>query len=146
MPHILIAGRLHPAGIALLDRTPGVTYDYVEDVSEASYAPLIARADALVLRTQPLSARTVEKADRLRIVSRHGVGYDAVDIHALDARGICLCIAGDVNSVSVAEHAMTLILACTKHLLAADHAVRDGQWAWRNRLMAGEVGGRRLLI
>lgn len=146
MPHILVAGHLHSAGLALLDHTPGITYDYIEDISEDSYAPFIANADALVLRTQPLSAATVARASKLKIVSRHGVGYDAVDLPALDVRGITLCIAGDVNSVSVAEHAMTLILACAKYLVRADQAVRDGQWEWRNKLMAGEVGGRRLLI
>ncbi|MHC0612591.1 hydroxyacid dehydrogenase [Komagataeibacter oboediens] len=146
MPHILVAGRLHSAGLALLDHAPGVTYDYVEEISEDSYAPLVSRADALILRTQPLSAATVEKASRLRVVSRHGVGYDGIDLPALDRRGITLCVVGNVNAVSVAEHAVTLILACAKHLLQADRSVRQGQWEWRNRLMAGEVGGRRLLI
>ncbi|MCP1271361.1 NAD(P)-dependent oxidoreductase [Acetobacter cerevisiae] len=146
MPHILVAGHLHSAGLALLDRASDITYDYIEEISEDSYAPFIANADALVLRTQPLSAATVARASKLKIVSRHGVGYDAVDLPALEVRGITLCIAGDVNSVSVAEHAMTLILACAKYLVRADQAVRDGQWEWRNKLMAGEVGGRRLLI
>jgi hypothetical protein len=54
MPHLLIAGKLHPSGMALLNSTPGLTYDYVEDVSEESYAPFIDKADALVIRTQPL--------------------------------------------------------------------------------------------
>ncbi len=85
MPHLLIAGKLHPAGLATLNAAEGVTYDYVEEVSEASYAPLIGAADALVLRTQPLSAETVAKAWRLKLVSRHGVGYDAVDLAALTA-------------------------------------------------------------
>jgi D-3-phosphoglycerate dehydrogenase len=53
---------------------------------------------------------------------------------------------GDVNSVSVAEHAMMLILACVKRLKRADDAVRQGPWTWRNRLEAGEVLGKRLLI
>ncbi len=146
MPHVLVAGSLHSSGIALLDRTAGVTYDYVKEVSEESYAPLIGAADALVIRTQPLSARTVKMAAKLRIVSRHGVGYDAVDLDALDARGIALCIVGDVNSGSVAEHAMMLILGCAKFLVRSDRSVREGQWGWRNNLEAGEVGGRRLLI
>jgi D-3-phosphoglycerate dehydrogenase len=146
MPHVLIAGSLHPSGVALLDGTSGVTYDYVEEVSEESYAPFIGAADALVIRTQPLSARTVKMAARLKIVSRHGVGYDAVDLSALSARGIPLCVVGDVNSISVAEHAMMLILGCAKFLVRADRSVRDGQWGWRNRLEAGEVGGKRLLI
>lgn len=147
MPHVLVAGKLHPSGMALLAATAGFTYDYVEEVSEASYAPLIGKADALVIRTQPLSAPTVARADRLRIVSRHGVGYDAVDVAALDARRIALAIVGDVNSVSVAEHAMMMMLAAAKRALLADRAVREpGGWGWRNRLEARELAGRRLLI
>ena len=47
MPHILIAGKLHPSGLALLDRTPDVTYDHVEDISEESYQPYLDRADGM---------------------------------------------------------------------------------------------------
>jgi D-3-phosphoglycerate dehydrogenase / 2-oxoglutarate reductase len=140
MPHVLIAGRLHPSGLALLNDTAGVTYDYVEDVAEQSYAPLIGKTDALVIRTQPLSAETVARAERLKIVSRHGVGYDAVDLNALNARRIPLCVVGDVNSASVAEHAMMLILACAKFLVRADRSMRGGLWDWRNKLEAD--GGR----
>lgn len=146
MPHVLVAGKLHPSGIELLDASPGVTYEYVEDVSEASYAPLIGKADGLVIRTQPLSAPTVARAERLKIVSRHGVGYDAVDLPSLNRRGIALAIVGDVNSVSVAEHAMMLLLAATKRLIRADRSVRDNEWGWRNRLEASDLAGKRLLI
>ena len=107
---------------------------------------LIGKADALVIRTQPLSAATIAQASRLKIVSRHGVGYDSVDVAALNKRRIPLCIVGDVNSLSVAEHAMMLILACAKQVIRADRAVRSGPWGWRNRLEAGEISGKRLLI
>ena len=149
MPHLLVAGKLHPAGVALLQRlhSDGYSYDYVEEVSEASYAPLIDRADALVIRTQPLSAPTVARARRLKVVSRHGVGYDSVDVAALDARGIALTILGDVNSISVAEHAIMLLLAAAKRARKADSAVRgEGQWDWRNKLEQQEISGKRLLI
>ena len=149
MPHLLIAGKLHRAGVALLERLrgEGYSYEYVEEVSEASYAPLIDRADALVIRTQPLSAVTVARADRLKVVSRHGVGYDSVDVAALDARGIALTVLGDVNSVSVAEHAMMQLLAAAKRARKADSAVRsEGQWSWRNQLEQQEISGKRLLI
>jgi D-3-phosphoglycerate dehydrogenase len=149
VPHLLVAGKLHPAGVALLQRlhSDGYSYDYVEEVSEASYAPLIDRADALVIRTQPLSAPTVARAGRLKVVSRHGVGYDSVDVAALDARGIALTILGDVNSISVAEHAIMLLLAAAKRARKADSAVRgEGQWDWRNKLEQQEISGKRLLI
>lgn len=146
MPHLLIAGKLHPAGLALLDRTKDVTYDYVEEVSEPSYAPLIGKADGLVIRTQPMSATTIAEASTLKIVSRHGVGYDAVDLAALNKRRVPLCIVGDVNSLSVGEHAMALILASAKRLIQADRSVRSGPWGWRNALEAGEISGKNLLI
>ena len=146
MPHLLIAGKLHPAGLARLGSADGVTYDSVEEVSESSYAPLIGKADALVIRTQPLSAATIAKAQRLKLVSRHGVGYDSVDVAALNARRIPLCVVGDTNSLSVAEHAMMLILACAKRAIRADRAVREGRWGWRNQLEASDISGKRLLI
>jgi D-3-phosphoglycerate dehydrogenase len=146
MPHLLIAGKLHPAGLALVEGCDGFTYDYVEEISEPSYAPLIGKADALVIRTQPLSSTTIAEAARLKIVSRHGVGYDSVDVEALNDRRIPLCIAGDVNSLSVAEHAITLILASAKRLIRADRSVREGPWGWRNALEAGEISDKNLLI
>ena len=146
MPHVLVAGKLHSSGLALLEAAQGVTYHHIEEISAQSYLPHLATADAVILRTQPRTAATVALGTRLRIVSRHGVGYDAVDVAALNARGIPLCIVGDVNSISVAEHAMMLILACAKQLIRADAAVRIGPWVWRNRLEAGEISGRRLLI
>lgn len=149
MPHLLVAGKLHPSGEALLRdlKDRGFTVDYVREVSEPSYAPLIERADALVIRTQPLSAATVARAGRLKVVSRHGVGYDSVDLAALNARGIALTIVGDVNSVSVAEHAMMQLLAGAKRALLADRAVREPEhWGWRNRLEQQEISGKNLLI
>jgi len=146
MPHILIAGKIHPSGMALLKNAPGITYDYVEEVSEASYAPLMANADGLVIRTQPCSAATIALATQLKIVSRHGVGYDTVDLPSVNARGIALAVCGDVNSVSVAEHSMMLILAAVKQTVKADTSVRNSEWGWRNLLAAREVSGKNLLI
>ncbi|WP_172330117.1 hydroxyacid dehydrogenase [Mangrovicoccus sp. HB161399] len=149
MVRLLVAGKLHPSGEARLRELEagGVEVDYVEEVSEPSCAARIAEADALVIRTQPLSAATIAKAERLKVVSRHGVGYDSVDLDALNARGIALAVCGDVNSVSVAEHAMMQILAAAKRTLKGDAAVRHpGEWGWRNKLEPREISGRNLLI
>ena len=94
MPHILVAGKIHADGLALLRDAPGVTFDYVEPVTLAAYLPFIGKAEALLARTQPVPAAAIAQAPLLRMVSRHGVGYDAVDVAALDARGIPLAIVG----------------------------------------------------
>jgi D-3-phosphoglycerate dehydrogenase / 2-oxoglutarate reductase len=146
VPHVLIAGKMHPSGIALIEAAADVTYTYVEGVTEAEYLPHLAAAEGLVIRTQPLRAEAIAGAAHLRVVSRHGVGYDAVDLAALNARGIPLAIVGDANSRAVAEHAMALMLAAEKEIVAGDRAVKGGDWARRNAYGGRELGGRRLLI
>ena len=146
MPHVVVAGPLHPSGRARLDAAKGVTVTYISVTSEESLAAEISDADAVLLRTQPMTAQTIAKGERLKIVSRHGVGYDAVDVEALSARGIALAICGDVNSATVAEHAAMMILATCKRLLRADAAVRSGPWEWRNQLEARDVRGQNLLL
>jgi D-3-phosphoglycerate dehydrogenase / 2-oxoglutarate reductase len=146
MPHVLVAGRIHEAGRDLLAGTPGITFDLVDEVSTESYAPLVDRADAILIRTQPMPAEVIARAGRLQIVSRHGVGYDAVDVAALDARGIPLTVVGDVNSGAVAEHTLTLMLALAKKVVAFDAATRSGGWNIRNTFSATELAGKTLLL
>lgn len=146
MPHVLVAGRIHEAGLDVLRGAAGFTSQMIDEVSTASYAPLIGEADALLIRTQPLPASVIETAPRLRIVSRHGVGYDAVDIKALDARGIPLTVVGDVNSRSVAEHTLALMLGLAKRIPAYERATRDGDWSLRNSFSTSELWGKCLFI
>ena len=149
MANIVVAGKLHPSGEALLERLRGEghTIAYVPNADDRAYAAHMAGAEALVVRTQPVTAEIIAGAPKLRVVSRHGVGYDAVDVPAQNVRGIALTIVGDVNSVSVAELAMTQLLAGAKQLRAADHAVRaPGAWGWRNAMSSREVSGKILLI
>ncbi len=146
MAHILVAGRLHQAGLDELNAAQGITYKLVDEISLASYAPYVGEADAVLLRTQPMTADVVAAAPKLRIVSRHGVGYDAVDVAALNARKIPLAVVGDVNSRAVAEHTLMLMLAAARRTVAHDRAVREGQWNLRNAFETVELDGKRLLV
>lgn len=146
MPHILVAGKIHEDGVALLRSTPEITFDLVDEVSLESYAPLVAKADAILIRTQPLPAPVIADATRLQIVSRHGVGYDAVDLAALNARGILLAIVGDVNSRAVAEHTLMLMLSAARCTVSQDIASRNGNWQVRNQFQTGELDGKVLLL
>lgn len=146
MPHILVAGTIHEAGVTLLKATPGITFDIVNEVTTESYAPFMARADGVVLRTQPMTAREIAAAPNLKIVSRHGVGYDAVDIHALNARNIPLAIVGDVNSRAVAEHTLMMMLAVARRTVSYDRAARQGHWSVRNRFEAVELNDKILFL
>ena len=149
MPKLLVAGKLHPAGVDRIFELEqeGYSVTYIEEITEDSYGRLISNAYALIIRIQPLSKETLDNASKLKVVSRHGVGYDAIDLNALNSRKIALTIVGDVNSVSVAEHAMMMLLACAKHAIRGDQSVRDpSKWNWRNQLEQREISGSNLLI
>ena len=146
MAHILVAGKLHPAGIERLKAAQGMTFTLVDEISLESYLPHVAEADAVVMRTQPMTAEVVAAAPQLKIVSRHGVGYDAVDVKALSARHIPLAIVGDVNSRAVAEHTLMLMLAVARKAAQHDAAIHRGEWNVRNRFETVELDGKSLLL
>ncbi|MDE1188274.1 MAG: hydroxyacid dehydrogenase [Pantoea sp.] len=146
MPHVLVAGKIHEAGLDILRKAPGITLTLVPQVSVESYAPHLPQADALLIRTQPLTAKEIALASQLKMVSRHGVGYDSVDVNALTERNIPLAIVGDVNSLSVAEHTLSMLLAVAKRICYFDRSIREGQWNRRNSFSAVEIAHRTLFI
>lgn len=146
MPHILVAGAIHPDGMALLEGRADATIEVIEQPTADDFRARLPDADALAIRTAPLPADAVEAAARLKVVARHGVGYDNIPVEALTARGIPLALVGNVNALAVAEHALFLILACLKRAADHDRAVREGGWAVRNRFEGGELSGRTLLL
>lgn len=147
MVRVLVAGKLHDSGLALLNARSDFEIDYVEEISAASMEPYLSEATAVLLRTQPFEADAIARSRKLAMVSRHGVGFDAVDVAALNARGIPLAIVGDVNAQTVAEHAMLLLLSASRRLISYDGATRPGgDWGFRNSLSAREVAGKTLLI
>jgi D-3-phosphoglycerate dehydrogenase / 2-oxoglutarate reductase len=143
---ILVAGKVHDAGIALLRARQDVVVDFVKAVTAEAYLPYLTNAHGLLLRTQPLTSIDIATAPKLKIVSRHGVGYDAVDVAALNARKIPLAIVGDVNSRAVAEHTLMLMLAAARRTVAHHIASTTGNWNERNRFDSTELDGKILLI
>ena len=143
---VLVAGKVHEAGVTLLRQRPDIAVDLVEAVTTEAYRPFLPHADAILIRTQPMTAAEVARAPKLKIVSRHGVGYDAVDVAALNARRIPLAIVGDVNSRAVAEHTLMLMLAAARRTVAHHIASTTGHWNERNRFDSTELDGRTLLV
>jgi len=147
VPHVLIAGPIHADGMAVLEGREGVTVEVLTAPDAAALTERLAAADALLIRTAPLPPAAVEAAPRLKVVARHGVGYDNVPVEALNARRIPLAIVGNVNAQTVAEHTLFLMLTLAKRGAVRDRAVRDGQWdAARAGGGTWELAGRTLLL
>jgi D-3-phosphoglycerate dehydrogenase len=100
----------------------------------------IGRFDAVVVRTFEVDRALIERADRLKVIAKHGAGLDNVDVEAAIEHGIVVCNTPDVNAPSVAEHAITLALAVRKRLRVADADVRGGTWD-RAKYVSPEMAG-----
>jgi D-3-phosphoglycerate dehydrogenase len=146
MPKVLIIGRFHQDGMRLIEARPDVAYEIVDGSDEAELCEQIRDADGVTIRTSLLRAHVLDRAERLKVVSRHGVGYDNIDLAALTRRKIPLAIAADANATAVAEHTLYFMLALAKQGLRHDRATRAGQWAVRNDLGPVDLLGRRVLV
>jgi D-3-phosphoglycerate dehydrogenase len=145
MPKVLVILPFHEDGLKLLEVRSDITYEVVDGSLEV-LAEQIVDADGVTIRTTPLPGDVIERAARLKVVSRHGVGYDNIDVAALTRRGIPLAIAADANATAVAEHTLYFMLALAKQGLRYDRATREGRWAVRNSLEAVDLIGRRVLV
>jgi D-3-phosphoglycerate dehydrogenase len=143
---LILAGRFDPAALALLDDRPDVEVVELDDPSEQDLIGAVPGADAIVLRVTPFGAAACAAGNRLKIISRHGVGYDNVDVEAATRAGIPLAVVGEANSNAVAEHAFMLMLASVKDVLNMDACVREDNYAGRKVMSATEVAGRTILI
>lgn len=146
MAQILIIGRIHERGLDVLRARTDVRFELLATASEPEILRLVPSADAIIVRTAKLSGAAIDAAPHLKVVSRHGVGYDNVDLAALDRRGIPLALVGNVNAVPVAEHALFMMLALAKEAVAFDRATRDGNWTRRDGFTATELQGKTLLL
>jgi D-3-phosphoglycerate dehydrogenase len=126
-----------------------------DDIEAVPYEPYITMpdlqvalrdTDGIALSLTPLKAPEIAVAPRLRVAARIGVGYDAVEIPALTARGIPLMVVGTANSVSVAEHAIFMMYALAKRAMFQDAAVRDDRWQDRWKDVPVDLAEKTILI
>ena len=146
MKKILIIQPFHDDGMALLEARDDVAYEIVDGRSIEEMQAKIADADAVTVRTALLPGDVLARAENLKVVARHGVGYDNVDLDHLNGRGIPLALTADANASSVAEHVLFMMLHLAKQGARYDRATRTGEWALRNSLGTNDIGGRNLLI
>jgi D-3-phosphoglycerate dehydrogenase len=146
MAKVVIAGRIHPDGMALLQAEPGLEIEVFNNPGAELPMQSLVSADALLIRYGVITAEQAEKMPNLLVVSRHGVGCDNLPTAELGARGVPVTIVGPVNAVSVAEQVLGMMLALTKKVIASDAAVRNGNWDYRNTVAVSELSGKTMLL
>lgn len=135
------------AALEVLKGNPAIHWEYTAESVPEITPELAARYDGLYVNASRVSAASVARADcRVRIVARHGVGYDSVDVAALSAKSIALTNTPLAIRRPVAVAALTLLFALAGRLFAKDRVTRAGRWAERNDLMGTGLVGRTLGI
>ena len=106
----------------------------------------IAPADAILARTAPFPREILAAAPSLKVIARHGIGVDNIDVDYCTERGIWVTFAPQSNAVSVAEHTIGFLVAAAHRFSLMDRAVRRGDWSVRNAVTCVDLEGKTLGI
>ena len=134
MKKILIIQEIHKYGIDLLKNNKNFEYEITDGNDEKILKEKIKHFDAATIRTAKLPAEVIRNAKKLKIISRHGVGYDNIDLKAAKENNTTISITSTANAVAVAEHVMFMLLNISKRKDMYDKTVKSGEFMERNKL------------
>jgi D-3-phosphoglycerate dehydrogenase / 2-oxoglutarate reductase len=138
-PRVLVREAIAEAGVDLLRERFDVDVDPNGDLAET-----IGEYEAIVVRSgTKLDRELIDRADRLKVIGRAGVGVDNVDVEAATRRGIVVANAPESTVISAAEHTMGLLLALSRNIAQAHAALKDGRWE-RSAYGGIELAGKTL--
>ena len=144
---ILIIQPIHEAGIKLLMDNSNYEYEIIENLEAQDIKSKISNCDAISIRTANLSGELINCSKNLKIISRHGVGYDNIDLKASKEKNITLAITSTANAVAVAEHVLFMLLNIAKRKSMYDETVKSGNFSNRNKLPKTiEIWNKNILI
>src|SRR3954468_22349030 len=145
MPNVLISDALSPAAVQIF-KDRGIEVDFQPNLGKDKdkLAEIIGNYDGLAIRSATkVSPKILEKAKRLKVIGRAGIGVDNVDIPAATARGVIVMNTPFGNSITTAEHAISLMLALARQIPEADTSTRAGKWE-KNKFMGVEIFSKTL--
>ncbi|MDC0227783.1 hydroxyacid dehydrogenase [Alphaproteobacteria bacterium] len=143
---VLMVQGLHEEGQKLFLARDDIEVITIMSANEDEILDAAKDVHGITVRTANISRKIIEGSKNLQIVSRHGVGYDSIDVKALDDCGVPLAIAAHSNMISVAEHAMFMLLALSKNVFYYDKFARKADWSSRWDIKAWDVAEKNLLI
>jgi D-3-phosphoglycerate dehydrogenase / 2-oxoglutarate reductase len=144
-PRVLISDKLSPAAVDIFKQNR-VEADLKSGLDKEQLAAIIGDYDGLAVRSATkVTSKVLERASRLKVIGRAGIGVDNIDIAAATARGVIVMNTPFGNSITTAEHAVSLMLALARQIPAADASTQAGKWE-KNRFMGVEITGKTLGI
>src|SRR6266480_4753216 len=144
-PKVLISDALSPAAVQIF-KDRGVEVDFQPKLGgdKEKLAELVGNFDGLAIRSATkVTSKMLERAKNLKVIGRAGIGVDNVDIPAATAKGVIVMNTPFGNSITTAEHAVTLMLALARQIPQADASTQAGKWE-KNRFMGVEITNKTL--
>lgn len=134
MKNILIIQPIDKSGIEILENRPDYNFEIIDGTDLEQIKEKIVKCDGISIRTAKLPADVIRSAKNLKIISRHGVGYDNIDLEAAKEKNVTISITATANAVAVAEHVMFMLLNISKRKDMYDKTVKSGRFNDRNKL------------
>ncbi len=144
MVNVLITEPVHEDGINLLAEA-GFTLVKKWEISEADLNQAYLDIDAVFVRTNSVSAEMIAKMPKLKVIAKHGVGCDTIDVAFARSKDIVVAITSDGNAPSVAEHTLMFMLNCAKTPVYMDSIVRN-DYSQRTTIKAFDIGAKTVFI
>ena len=146
MPKVLISDKMSAKAEEILTRFPGIEVDVKVGLSEEELMAVIGEYDGLLVRSATKVTPAVFKAaGRLKIIARAGTGVDNIDREAANANGTYITNTPGQNTVSAAEHAISMMMALSRNIPQGTATLKSGEWA-KSRLQGREVFNKTLGI
>ena len=143
---VLVVQGLHEQGLQMLKNRTDIEFNVLMSDDENEILEAAKDVNGITIRTAKISSRIIEAANKLQVVSRHGVGYDSIDLVSLNNKKIPLTIAAHSNMISVAEQAMFFLLALSKNVFYYDDFTRKGDWTNRWDVKAWDLAQKNILV
>jgi D-3-phosphoglycerate dehydrogenase len=151
MYKVVLCRALHPTAMELLEARPDIqltvlTREFRGPPLQQELAAHIGDADGIMVGLERVDAGLLGLAKKLRVVSRFGVGFDTLDIPGCTRQGVTVGVVNGANDLSVAEHAMMLMLAVARRTIEYDASVRAGTWMIQHGRRMHELSERSVLV
>ena len=147
MKKVLIIENIHKSGIKLLESRNDFSFEIAENLEINFLKKKLKDCDAVSLKLSIFDKELLEAAKKLKIISRHGVGYDNIDIGYAKKRNITITITANANAATVAEHVFFMMLNISKGNILYDKCVREGNFLKREELrLTKELWKKNILI
>ena len=146
MLKVLISDRLAEEGVKILEGQEGLSVELKTGLSPEKLKEIIGDYDGLIVRSATKVTKDVlEKASKLKVIGRAGVGLDNIDLKIATSKGVIVMNTPAGNTISTCEHTISMMLALSRNIPQADFSTKKGEWK-RSKFMGVEVYGKILGI